>query len=59
MNQEQKELLQLLDDCIDQEKLGKELLIKFVMPKLEGFVKDTSNPYDDALLVALKEFFKL
>lgn len=32
----------------------KAILVDFVMPYLEKFVKDTANPYDDKLV----EFFK-
>lgn len=51
-----KKLLEVLDKHIDQEGLAKDLVLELVLPVIEKFVKDTSNVYDDALLIALKEF---
>lgn len=35
---------------------GKELVLSFVIPPLEAFVKKTDNKYDDALVQGLKDF---
>lgn len=54
-----EDLLKLIDKHVDQEALVKDLAIQFLLPKLEAFVADTSNPYDDMLVARLKEFLKL
>jgi hypothetical protein len=53
-----KKLLEILDRNINQEALAKDLAIELVMPMIEKFVKDTSNPYDDKLVEMLKAFIE-
>lgn len=53
-----KLLLEVLDKNIDQQGLAKDLVLVLVMPLVEKFVADTSNPYDDMLVKALKEFIE-
>ena len=43
---------------IDLKGLEAELLAVVLMPFLEKFVADTANPYDDKLIMWLKEFME-
>ena len=51
-----KKLLEILDKNINQEELAKDLAVELVLPLIKKFVEDTSNPYDNALYLALEEF---
>lgn len=51
-----KKLIEILDKNIDQKGLVKDLAFELFLPLLEKFVADTSNKYDDMLIVSLKEF---
>ena len=41
---------------VDEKALLKDAIQKLLFPILDGFVKDTSNPYDDKLLQALENY---
>lgn len=51
-----KKLIEILDKNIDQQGLAKDLAFELIVPALEKFVADTSNKYDDMLIIAFKEF---
>ena len=55
---ETKKFLEILDKHIDQSSLAKDLAIELVIPLIEKFVADTSNPYDDQLVKFIKEFIE-
>ncbi len=49
------DIIKMIDEHVDQEGLIKDIAVKFLLPKLEKLVADTSNPYDDSALAALKK----
>lgn len=55
---EGKKIVQILDECVDQQKLVKMVLMELIMPKLEEFVASTENSYDDMLVKGIKEFME-
>ena len=55
---EGKKFIQIMDECVDQQKLMKMLVMEMLMPKLEEFVASTDNAYDDMLVKGIKEFME-
>ncbi len=53
-----EKLLAILDKNINQEQLAKDVLMEIVLAQVEAFVADSSNPYDDMLVKAIKEFLE-
>lgn len=43
---------------VDEKGLAKDLMFEIMIPYLEKFVADTANPYDDKLIVWIKEYME-
>lgn len=49
-------LIQILDKNIDQEQMGKDLLVMMLLPKLEEMAAKSEGKIDDAVVGYIKEF---